>query len=316
MPGTKRHYWGFVGLGGLVLVNVVLITLLFLPKEPISAQPDNTAASPSESSADATSSMSASPTPSSIRKPTAKNTAPADGVPMRRLLVVSSARQGWRATVGDCDTPGTIELSEDGGKRWRKVSNAGLSPVSSLNALYPNLLSAVGGGKDCQATFAISYTSGDYWQTRDHKLGASWYLTPKDRNEIRAPGNRAKLCDRDMVDLAPVDENNAAALCADGAVFSTQNAGATWGSVGRLKGAVALGSDAAGYVIASLGQECTGVALNSFSITAQTVKRKATRCAPVNGARAGEVDVARTENTLWVWGGTTVAVSNDAGNSW
>ncbi len=167
-----------------------------------------------------------------------------------------------------------------------------------------------------QGDFRYPYTSGDYWQKRDHKLGASWYLTPKDRNEIRAPGNRAKLCDRDLVDLAPVDENNAAALCSNGAVFSTQNAGATWNSVGRLKGGVALGADPAGYVIASLGKECAGVALNFFGIAAQTLNQKGTRCAPVNGARAGEVDVARTENTLWVWGGTTVAVSNDAGKSW
>ena len=95
-------------LAVLIAVNVVLLFLLFRPDRALTAQPQDQdsdagglptpTSSPAHclsSSDQATASASTNPTPS---------TRPVEPAPVDRLLLATSSKTAWRATVGDCDT--------------------------------------------------------------------------------------------------------------------------------------------------------------------------------------------------------------------
>ena len=54
-----------------------------------------------------------SPSPSASKGATS-STQPIEPAPAQRLLFAVSSKTAWRATVGDCDTPGKVERSTDG----------------------------------------------------------------------------------------------------------------------------------------------------------------------------------------------------------
>lgn len=333
----KDNRWPVVTIAVLFVVNAVLIGLLLLrPQAPVEAVPGGSPSSASstrdpsrsaspttETSADATpsedpSTSSASPTdqaPSSTESTTA-----ADGTTTTRLLTMGSATQGWRATVGTCDTAGTVEATNDGGRTWTSVPDPEMSPLSRLQATDRDTLFAIGGGNDCKATYAISYTAGQDWEARNGRLAESWYVTPRDRTQVRAStGDRSQPCEDEgkgeVLDLASMDNRNAAVLCSDGRIRTSDDAGHTWGKPTTLPGAVALGADADGYVVASLIESCAGVAVTTFS-ESQAPADEPTGCAPAKGASAGQVAVTTRGGAVWVWAGDQVAVSRDSGSTW
>lgn len=334
MKDNKR---AVVTIAVLLVVNAVLIGLLLLrPQAPVEAIPGGTpyTASPTrdasrstspttESSADASptevpSTASASPTD---QAPTdAESTAAADGSATMRLLTMSSATQGWRAQVGTCDTAGTLETTTDGGRTWTSVPEPGMSPLTRIQATDRDTLVAIGGGNDCKATYAISYVSGQQWETRNARLGESWYVTPADRTQVRAStGDRSEPCTdagtSEVLDLAVMDDDNATVLCSGGITRSSDDAGRTWSDPVTITGAVALGADTDGYVASSLVESCEGVAVTTFTPN-QPPADEPVGCAPVNDAAAGEVAVTTLAGTVWVWAGDQVAVSQDAARTW
>src|SRR5215213_7877862 len=111
----------------LVAVNAYLIALLLRPEPQIAAEPlaqstpsTRPTATPSASSPDPEQSPSStSPSPTSESSPS--STADPEVIATKRLIAAASARQAWRATVGDCsNAPATVERSADGGKTWKR----------------------------------------------------------------------------------------------------------------------------------------------------------------------------------------------------
>jgi hypothetical protein len=117
----KNRVLPFVLLGLLVAVNAYLITLLLLPDEQFLAEPasQNTdQANPSGATPEASQrTATGAPTPLASEQ--------ADVVPAKRLIVATSPLEAWRATVGDCETAGTLEQSTDGGDTWNPVVEPG-----------------------------------------------------------------------------------------------------------------------------------------------------------------------------------------------
>lgn len=233
------------------------------------------------------------------------------------MLTFQSARQGWRATAGDCQTAGVIEATDDGGRTWSPVSDPNLSPVTRLQALDRNTLFAIGGdGSSCTTSYAISYVSGEAWERRESVLSASWHRSPQNRNEVRAPtGRRSTPCRGNLVDLAVMNDVHAAVLCAGGAIASSGDAGRTWDEIGVLPGAASLAAEPTGYVAGSLTDRCDGVAVTLFGAT-QSSEADGVLCAPVTDAVAGQIAVAKRGDRVWVWAGDQVAASGDAGRTW
>ena len=70
---------------------------------------------------------------------------PIEPAPAERLLIAVSSKTAWRATVGDCDTPGKIERSTDGGASWKLIVRTGLAPIVRLGAETNGNLFTIGG---------------------------------------------------------------------------------------------------------------------------------------------------------------------------
>src|SRR5215213_4642947 len=134
----KKRVMPFVLLALLVAVNAYVIALLLRPQPRTSGEPaaQSTAATtptgtPSAGSTGSEpSSTPSSPSPSPKSSPSAKVKVKA--VPTNRLLMAASVSDAWRATVGDCNTSGTVERSTDSGKTWQRVVKTGLSPIVRL----------------------------------------------------------------------------------------------------------------------------------------------------------------------------------------
>lgn len=78
---------------------------------------------------------------------------------------------------------------------------------------------------------------------------------------------------------------------------------------------MSLGADSDHYVAASLRDDCEGVALTIFNATEQPNAAES-GCAADAEIAAGEVAVAVRGETVWLWSGGELAVSEDSGQSW
>ncbi|MBM7798534.1 hypothetical protein JOE57_001455 [Microlunatus panaciterrae] len=312
---AKDNVGPIIAIAALLLLNVVLIALLLgRPAAPVSAGPaDPSSSSDPSDSASAEPSDSPSPQPSAAAEPSDGATPTAR---TKRLISVASDSQGWRATIGDCDTPGRVEVTEDGGQSWTRTTSPELGPVTRIKALDGNTLFAIGGMTDCKAEFLISYSNGAEWEGRNANLRGSWYLTPRDRTQVHAAGgDRSRPCKDQLNDLAASDDQHAAVLCSNGSVLTTADSGKSWNTIGTVAGASALGADGSSYVAAGVTDGCNGVTVTTFDAEAEKVK-DTRRCAPVPAPSPADIAVAKRGSSIWVWAGPDVAVSRDSGKTW
>lgn len=189
--------------------------------------------------------------------------------------------------------------------------------MSRIQAIDRSTVSAIGGGPNsCNAKYVISYTSGAEWEARSQRLQGSWYRTPRNRNEVRAStGGRSTPCESEVIDLAVMDDQNAAVLCAGGSVRSSEDAGNTWDELGTLPDGLVLGADSDHYVAAGGDEDCEGVTVTIFSATEQP-NAADSGCASEAEASAGTLALAVRGETVWLWSGSQLAVSEYSGQSW
>ena len=94
------------------------------------------------------------PTPQRIQTP---STRPIESVPVERLLLAMSSKTAWRATVGDCNTPGKIERSTNGGASWKRVVRTGPAPIVRLGAEPSGDLFTIGGTRRSCSVRYVAY---------------------------------------------------------------------------------------------------------------------------------------------------------------
>ena len=327
MPDSLKGNWPKMAIGGLVLLNLVLLALLLLrgPTE-VTAEP---AARPSETTqlplstpdptataGDATS--SAEPTPSvtsSSTNPAGTESTPDAGL-STRLLAVSSDTLAWRAVFGPCPTDSELEVSRDGGRTWRSTPS-GLKSVSRLRAYSDSSVFAVGGAEDCETRYVATGGPEESWAPNGRLLGQTWYRVPKQPNRVHAPNGRTSSpCEEQLRDFAGLGDQNAAAVCADGTVRTTQDGGRTWQDLGGVSTALALGADEQVYALAMRREGCDGVTLALLPPEAEGVNGKLVRCAPVDRDEIYELAVGVRGPVVWLWSGEEVKVSTDRGRTW
>jgi hypothetical protein len=162
-----------------------------------------------------------------------------------------------------------------------------------------------------------TFVAGTNYSSYPNKLGSAWYVDPADRATVHSPtGAEKPPCDA-VTTLAVRDGQNAAALCADGRMFSTTDAAATWSAPASLPGVVTLTDTTAGYLTAAVGRsECVGVNVLSLSPSLQSVLSGCYSTLTAAQSLSSNVALSAASGTLWIWAGDSLGRSFDGGVTW
>jgi hypothetical protein len=294
----------------LVVVNVVLLFLLLRPDRVLSARPSD------QGSGGGGFPTAPSPAPDASTNPTS-STRPIESAPVERLLFAVSPKTAWRATVGDCDTPGKIERSTNSGASWKRIVRTGPAPIVQLGGLPSGDLFAIGGtGQSCAAHYASYANDGTVTATTTSPVNV-WFPTPKNRDEINGPdGTRATPCSGHVIGLAPLDVSRALIVCDNGVAMSTRNSGRAWRSAVQIPNTLAITAGRGGYWVARVSENCEGVTVQSLTELNGSLTRGRIRCAPSFDEAGGQVAIAVSGSSIWLWIGGRVVVSRDDGQTW
>jgi hypothetical protein len=298
-------------LAVLIAVNVVLLFLLFRPDRALTARPSHQDAGDGGSPT-----ATSSPAPDASTNPTS-STRRIEPVPVKRLLLAISSKTAWRATVGDCNTPGIIERSTNGGASWKRVVRTGPTPIVRLGAEPSGDLFTIGGTRrNCSVRY-VAYADDGTVTTSASPTGV-WFLTPEDVDEINAPGGtKVTPCNGHAIGLASVNLSRALVICDDGTAMSTGSSGKTWRQVARIPDALAVTAGSGRYWVAAAHEDCDGVTVQPLTEESGSLTRGRTRCAAGLDVAAGQVAFDVTgEGAIWLWSGSRVVVSRDDGQTW
>ena len=314
MPGTRnpnsvRRVRVFVGTAAICAFVVVDIALV-------------TAAMSSNPSAPST---AAAYTPSLSSAPTPSRTVEAEPLDRAtRTISAFDSNTAWRADIGDCPvSDAVIERSSNGGQSWNGFdlgTQGGLSgPLTLLAGADSSSAHTIALDKDtCAPTWVGTTTEGSQWAAYPDRLGDDWYVDPTDPSIVRGPGGTASAPCELAVSVAGTDTSSAAALCSDGAIVRTNDAGATWQSSTPFDGGVlALGSGSNGYLFAATSTDpsCIGLVVGYLPQQASTTASRLSRCAET-GNISREVAISGNQQAIWLWSGSSVRRSTDVGATW
>jgi hypothetical protein len=311
-------------LAVLIVLNLLLIFLLFRPERVLTAQRGDqdpgdggwpaATSSGSNSRASAAADQTPSASPDGSTDPMS-STRPVEAVPVKRLLLATSSTKAWRATIGDCTTPGEIERSTNGGASWKRIVATGSAPIVRLRTEPSGLFTIGGTGGSCSVRY-VAYA-------RDGAVTASttsppnvWFPTPKDRDEINGPsGAQANPCKRHVIGLAPLKPSQALTVC-DDAAMRTHNSGKTWEQIAWIPNTLAITAGSGRYWLAGTSENCAGVTVQALAEEDGSLRRGPTRCARDLAVAAGEVAIDVTGGTIWLWSQNRIAISTDDGETW
>ncbi|TFC08841.1 hypothetical protein [Cryobacterium sp. MDB2-33-2] len=321
---SRRRVWVYIGVAVFIAVDILLIvwainstrasaaggTPRIIPT--YAATPVTPAETPSATPA---ATGAATPTPSS----TTASTGTILPVPATRLLVAVDATTAWRAQTGACPaTTAAPQLTTDSGATWDTTNASGPTDVTapqSLTVTSASTVELLGLAKSgCAPQVVKTFVSGDNYKSYPEKVATSWYVDPTNRARVHAPGaDHAAPCDA-VVALAPKGDKAAAALCADGRLFTTTDAAATWSAPVALPGAIAVAPADTGYLVVAAGRpQCAGAQLLTVTdALVATVEGCHTTSTPA-AALPGTVAVSEAGSTIWLWAGDTVVRSTNAG---
>ncbi|TFD86114.1 hypothetical protein [Cryobacterium serini] len=323
MPHShRRRVLAYSAVGLFVLIDAVLIM------SALSSTSVDAAVNASSTPAPIASVV---PTPSATPSPTPTRTlAPAvSPVPSSRLISAVSATAAWRVTTGACPaTEASPELSVDSGASWT-TSNAtaptGVTALQSINAQSESVAEFIGlDDEDCAPQFVKTFISGENYSSYPNELEPAWYVDPADRATVHGPGGLAPApCDA-VVALAasPADADSAALLCADGQLFATTDATATWSPPVTVAGIVTLTATPTGYLAvatttsAATPADCVGVHLVALTADLEPTVTGCYATAQTPATLAGQVAISVADDTLWLWIGDSTVRSTDAGQTW
>ena len=304
-PITARRLWAIIGICAFVLADIALVVWALYATHH--AAPSKLGPIPTFTNYPST--PTGTPTPVPTATPAASQVTAAP-----RFLAAVSATEAYRATPGSCTGAGTvIEKTTDAGATWQPL-NTTTYDFHTLMALYgatDSQLSAVTGtGDGCTTSAFSSFTGGQFWQQYPNNLATATYIDPADRSTIHtAAGAEDAPCDG-AVQIATTS-NSTAVLC-PGVIYVQPGAGA-W-SATNLAGALAITPSASGYTVAATGVAgCTGIELESLAVDGSALRPLGCN-ASVTSPTA--VTVAQSGSALWLWSGTTTAVSLNAGVTW
>lgn len=315
-------------LAVLIVVNLLLLFLLFRSDRILIARPTDqdpadgglptaTLAPATTSSVSASGEQTASANPDTSRDPNL-STRSIRPLPVQRLLLAMSSKTAWRATIGDCNTPGEIERTTNGGARWERIVRAGPAPIAMLGVEPSGDFFTIGGTRGSCSVRYVTYANDGTVTSSATSAVNMWFPSPKDRDEINGPGGtRAIPCNGHVIDLAPLSLSRALVMCDDGTAMSSSSSGKTWRRIARIPDALAVTAGSGRYWVAAAHEGCDGVTIQSLTEKSGSLTRGGTRCAAGLEVAAGQVAFDVTgDGTIWLWSGSRVVISRDDGQTW
>ena len=310
---------GVIALASLVVVDVVLVSFAIQHVRSGNADP-RTAPTPlpSISAPVAEPSRTASPKPTGAASPSA--TAPATPEAAGPVLIdIGSGDAVARAKVGECgDGGGSVELSTDGGKTF---SDAGLpddaAVILRIASSDTDNAWVVAAGSDCsEATTYRTSNGGESWDDSSGSAG-SWHKVGDPAPEVHAPEGTVDVpCAENgtVTGLSTLSQELAYALCSDGQILRSRDAGASWRERGKAVGAVDLDfvDETTGLVAAKGDSSCEGIAVMATSDGGENWEQSS--CVETTATSPPDISAAGERAYLAV--GDTVWYSTDAGETW
>lgn len=302
--------WALVLVAVLVVLNGIVLTLLLTRDEPggAAAPPASTPNSPE---------VTTEPPLVPTTEPTAIETTDPAVVPASlatRQLVAVDADVAWRSTLASCGQGAAIvERTLDGGASW-DATELDVDSVVRLRATDASSAFVVGAVQDCATALASTTDGGETWNRADATLSSAWFLAPTDRTFVAGPRGDAPVpCPAGAVDLAAVDAQRGAVLCQDGSIAVSDDGGQSWETTVSVAGGRALTQNGAAYAVATFEGPCEALSIYDVGSDGQA-QAEPFACAPVTSAV--EVAVSITDDLMWVWSGTELAISRDGGQTW
>jgi len=288
-----RRSWPTIGLAVLLVLDLALVMWALWPSSPSASAPRAGVTA----TASTASTASATPTPS---RSAAASVTPR---PLSHLVVPVGTDAVWAADAGSCAKPGSVHVSDDRAKTWTTHPAGG-----SVTRLRPDSASTafvVGGTTECQVQVWATVDGGSTWNG-PRSAAAAWGRSPKDARLVHRPsGKPVTPCQgrSPVLDLVALDGSNSTALCGDGTLRRTTDAGATWSTSGRRAGGVALAlSSADTGVVAWLDATCDGVVVGVLA----DGKLGSGLCVDGVTPAAGEVAVGVAPSGVWLAAGDAV----------
>lgn len=300
----RRRLWLIIGITAFLLVDIALVVWAVSTTRAT----DPAAAGPIPTFTNAPSNRptpTVTPTPAPAPAPTA--------VAAPRILAVVNATEAYRATRGVC-TGGdaVVEKSTDAGATWATLPTTryNFHTIMSLTDASDTHVAAVAGANaNCAIGAYASFTGGQFWEQYPQNLPGSRYIDPADPATIHTDaGAQPSPC---PAALQLAESGDTTAVLCEGTV-ALRAGQAAWTNV-PVPGVLALAASDSGYTLAvSSVPDCAGVAIQSLPLDG--TQPAAVGCAPVTDP-AG-VTIARSGAELWLWSGTSVLISHDAGATW
>ncbi|HEX6760065.1 MAG TPA: hypothetical protein VF086_16920 [Propionibacteriaceae bacterium] len=98
--------------------------------------------------------------------------------------------------------------------------------------------------------------------------------------------------------------------------MATSDSGKSWEVADELVGTMAVGAGGGRFWVAGKGENCDGIAIRPFSLTAEKLARGRSRCAADLTITPGQIAIDVSDNAMWLWAGDKVEVSTDSGRTW
>lgn len=320
---------GRVGVGalaGLIAVDVILVALAV---QHVRGGDDATAAPPPPTTQE-TEPESAPQETKAAEEPDETPTTEPAGVEVpsepatssRTIVNMGDDDAVGRAVTGTCgEGGGEVELSTDGGVEFAATElPEEAAVILRLSVTDAESIWAVGTDTSCESyTVYRTEDGGQTWESEEGSDGA-WHVTNQATVDVHGPyGTVTTSCGDDAAvsDISMLSEGVAFALCSDGTVVSSGDAGDTWtepDDVTPVTNAVSIDfvDESVGLLVAAGSDDCAGLAVLATSDGGANWEPRS--CIETSGS--GLADLSTTDESAYVAHDGGVWFSSDSGENW
>lgn len=304
---------GVAALAGLVVADVVLVTLAVAH-----VRGDETRLSQvSETPPSATQTAGGQQTTKPTSKPTKAPAKPGiDPAASRTLVDIGQEDAVGRATSGACGSGGgKIELSSDGGKTFSPSNLEAGEVILRLAVSDADNAKVVVADAKCSSvtTFATENGGGTWFEDE----AMTWNKAAKPGVEVHSPNGDVEVpcgSGASVLSLSTLGDQQAYALCSDGTVARTDNGGSDWEKQGTATNAADLdfidGDN--GLAVVTGAASCAGISvLKTTDAGGEWAEQSCIKTEVTEMA-----DISADGERAYVAAGKSTWFSDDGGESW